>query len=105
VRIDRRKVRGANVEAQAYLSRRDYVMDREPWSAASLARPTAVGTVGRTFRQLPAKGVMGAAYYDAHSFLSASDVVTQIKRGVATLSASQARQRSTSFAIHHAVPT
>jgi hypothetical protein len=26
VRIERRKVRGANVEAQAYLSRRDYVM-------------------------------------------------------------------------------
>jgi hypothetical protein len=55
-----------------------------PWSAASLARPTAVGTVGRTFRQLPAKGVVGAAYHDAHSCLSASDVVTHIKRGVAT---------------------
>jgi hypothetical protein len=25
----------------------------EPWSAASLARPTAVGAVGRTFRQSP----------------------------------------------------
>jgi hypothetical protein len=69
-------------------------MDCEPWSAASLppplklwrtsARPTAAGTVGRTFRQLPAKGVVGAAYHDAHSCLSAFDVVTHIKRGVAT---------------------
>jgi hypothetical protein len=69
-------------------------MDCEPWSAVSLppplklwrtnARPTAVGTVGRTFRQLPAKVVVGAAYHDAHSCLPASDVVTHIKRGVAT---------------------
>jgi hypothetical protein len=51
-----------------------------PWSVASLARPTAVGTVGRMFRQVLARGVVD----DAHAFLSASDVVTHIKRGVAT---------------------
>jgi hypothetical protein len=37
-----------------------------------------------TFRQLPAKGFLGAAYYYAHSFLSASDVVTHLKPEVAT---------------------
>jgi hypothetical protein len=84
----------------------------EPWSAASLARPTAIGTVGRTFRQLPANresgsgdsGVVGAAYHDAHSFLSASDVVTHMKRGVAT-PVGLASEAALHGLYHHVVPT
>jgi len=60
-------------------------MGRASWSAASLARPIAVGTVSRNVPPFAGtKPRYANAYRDVHLFLSALFVVTRIKTWGAT---------------------